>query len=253
MQSNIDIDMIGHENYERVARMYDQFRLQNLKTFSSNSSSRNSTGKSIQVSETCKKTITIVFWDISGFSKLSKSFYLIDSENIILEFLEEYYKIASCIIAHNNGVWDKTIGDGIMSWFGFFEKNPGERTIGMDDGALDAINAAIELRSSFLNLKNKVISDWKIDGINPDFNIKCGINTGQAHIGLFYDQFTALGTNVNIASRLQEYAKGDQIIISNTTMEKVYSKGFDFRRISVDSNNPIKSFEDIDCCYEILF
>jgi adenylate cyclase len=170
MQSNIDL--IRHEKYERVSKMYDQFRLQNLKTCSSiGISSRNITSKSIQTSETCKKTITIVFWDISGFSKLSKLFYLMDSENIILEFLEEYYRIASCIIAHNDGVWDKTIGDGIMSWFGFFEKNPVERTIGMDDGALDAINAAIELKSSFLNLKNKVISDWKIDGINSDFNI----------------------------------------------------------------------------------
>ena len=62
-----------------------------------------------------------------------------------------------------------------------------------------------------------------------------------------------MGTNVNIASRLQEFAKGDQIIISNTTMEMISSKGFDLRRISVDSNNPIKYFEDIDCCYEILF
>ena len=42
-----------------------------------------------------------------------------------------------------------------------------------------------------------------------DFSIKCGINTGQAQIGRVYDQFTAVGTNVNIASRLQEFAKGD--------------------------------------------
>ena len=48
---------------------------------------------------------------------------------------------------------DKTIGAGIMSWFGFFEKNLAERTIGIDDGALDAINASIELRNSFQNFK----------------------------------------------------------------------------------------------------
>jgi adenylate cyclase len=55
-------------------------------------------------SETCKKPITIVFWDISGFSKLSMMFHLMDSKNIFLEFLEEYYMIARCIIADNNGV-----------------------------------------------------------------------------------------------------------------------------------------------------
>ena len=99
-----------------------------------------------------------------------------------------------------------------------------------------------------------MILEWKkIDGINLDFNLIYCINTGPAHIGLVYDQFTAMGTNVNIDSRLQEFAKKDQIIISNTTMEKIYSKGFDFVRISVDSDNPIKSFKGIDCCYEVLY
>lgn len=213
MQCNINV--LVYENYEKVVRMYDQFKIQNLKALDS----------SVQSSETCKKPITIVFWDISGFSKLTKMFYSMDSENIILEFLEEYYKIARCIIAHNNGVWDKTIGDGIMSWFGFFEKNVVNRTIGKDDGAFDAINAAIELRNSFQNLKYKMISGWKIDGINLDFNIKCGINTGPAQIGLVYDQFTAMGTNVNIASRLQEFAKSDQIIISNKQWKRFVQKG----------------------------
>ncbi|MDF0680438.1 MAG: adenylate/guanylate cyclase domain-containing protein [Candidatus Nitrosocosmicus sp.] len=194
----------------------------------------------------------MVFGTSVGFPKLTKLFYLMDRENVILEILDEYYRIARSIIARYNGVWDKTIGDGIMSWFGFFEKNIPERNIGYDDGALDAINAAIELRNIFQNLRDKVKSAWNIHGVNLDFDIKCGINTGQAHIGLVYDQFTAMGTNVNIANRLQEFAMGDQIIIPNTTMEKICLKGYNLRRISVNSNNPIKSFEDIDCCYEIL-
>ena len=245
MQSNIDL-----VEYESVTRIYNHHSLQNLKSLGSNRVQDNNIG--ILQSDTCKKAITIVFWDISGFSKLTKLFYLMDRENIILEILDEYYRIARSIIARNNGVWDKTIGDGIMSWFGFFEKNIPERNSGHDDGALDAINAAIELRNIFQNFKDKVKSAWNINGVNLDFNIKCGINTGQAHIGLVYDQFTAMGTNVNIASRLQEFAKGDQIIISNTTMEKICLKGYNLRRISVNSDNLIKSFEDIDCCYEIL-
>jgi class 3 adenylate cyclase len=123
----------------------------------------------------------------------------------------------------------------------------------MVDEALDAINSAIELRYSFQNLKNRVISDWKIIVVSLELNLKCGINTCQAHIGFFYDQFTTIGTNVNITSRLQKFAKGNQRIISNTTMKKICLKGFDLSRISVDSNNPIKSFEDIDCACEISF
>jgi class 3 adenylate cyclase len=56
-----------------------------------------------------------------------------DRKNITLEILDEYYRIARSIIARNNGVWDKTIGDGIMSCFGFFEKNIPERNRGHND------------------------------------------------------------------------------------------------------------------------
>ena len=139
-----------------------------------------------------------------------------------------------------------------MSWFGFFQKNLPIGTYGLDYGTLDAINAAIELRNSFQNLKDRMKSEWEINGINLDFNIKCGINTSQVHIGLVYDQFTAMGTNVNFASRLQEFANGGQIIISNATRENICLKGYNFRKISVDLKNPIKSFEDVECCYEIF-
>jgi hypothetical protein len=62
--------------------MYDQFRIQNLRALGSSSNSN-----SIQTSDTRKKTITIVFWDISGFSELTKLFYLTGwFANVILNF-----------------------------------------------------------------------------------------------------------------------------------------------------------------------
>jgi len=48
----------------------------------------------------------------------------------------------------------------------------------MDEGALDVIIAAIDLEDSFQNLEDKTISDWKIDGVNIEFNIKCDNDTG---------------------------------------------------------------------------
>ena len=97
MQSNIDMIKFGD-----LANTNSQSNLQNLMALDNNSSQGSNMG--ILTSDTCRKTITIVFWDISGFSKLTKSFYLIDSENIIIEFLDEYFRIARSINAHNNGV-----------------------------------------------------------------------------------------------------------------------------------------------------
>lgn len=241
------------------------------------------------LTETYKLPITIVFWDISGFSRLAKTLYELDQEQIVLEFLEKYYKIARQIITKNNGVWDKAIGDGIMSWFGSFD-NSRDKIEPTDEGALDAINAAIELRNSFKSLKEELKNEWlcrlplqeeyqpksKVKSVRTqtaqrifeenngaerlaknkasffDFDLKCGINTGAARVCLIYNQFTAVGTNVNIASRLQEFAKIDQIVISCSTERKIRDKHIMLRKILINSNNPIKSFEDIDCCYEII-
>ena len=54
---------------EKVARMYDQFRLQNLRALGS-SRSNSSISNSIQTSDTCKKTITIVF---VGYQRVFKT------------------------------------------------------------------------------------------------------------------------------------------------------------------------------------
>lgn len=134
IQSNIDL--LEYEKFERVTGFYNHNKPQNQKSLGSNSVEDNN--MDIQQSDTCQRTITIVFWDISGFSKITKLFYLMDRENIILEILDEYYRIARSRLARNNGVWDKTIDVGIMSRFGFFEKNIPERNSGHDDGALDA-------------------------------------------------------------------------------------------------------------------
>ena len=85
-----------------------------------------------------------------------------------------------------------------------------------------------------------------------DFDLKRGINTGAARLFLLYNQITAVGTNVNFANRLQELAKIDQILISSSTERKIRKQKLVFRKININPNDPIKSFEDIDCCYEII-
>lgn len=85
-----------------------------------------------------------------------------------------------------------------------------------------------------------------------DFDLKRGINTGAARLFLLYNQITAVGTNVNFANRLQELAKIDQILISSSTERKIRKQKLVFRKINLNPNDPIKSIEDIDCCYEII-
>lgn len=194
------------------------------------------------------RVMTIVFWDISNFSKLTEVFK--DHPELIAVFLNEYLGIAVPIIHENDGVVDKFIGDGILAYFGFKERD--------DDGsvgALNAILAALKLKKSFQSFKQNWLDIWKtVTNFDTNIDIKCGINTGSVLVGLMgseeRDQFTVIGTHVNLASRLEGIAEADQIVISQYTKEKVVEK-FNLETIQIKEDK-IKAFEDIFEYYIVL-
>ena len=170
--------------------------------------------------------MTIVFWDISGFSVLCEK--LIDHPELVAEFLREYLGIATKIIHEYGGVVDKFIADGILSYFGFKENNEDK------DGHIGAENAiltALKLKRSFESVKNNWLQIWKkVIDFDIHIDIKCGMNTGPVLVGLLRsgerDQFTVIGTHVNLASRLDGRAEKDEIIISPFTMAKVWYSNY---------------------------
>ena len=88
-------------------------------------------------------------------------------------------------------------------------------------------------------------------------DLKCGINTGETLVGklstIERNQFTAFGPTVNLASRLEEKAKGNQIIISENTKGNLSETKFKLKTIIVDPDDKIKAFEYIDRFYEVLY
>lgn len=194
------------------------------------------------------RVMTIVFWDISNFSKLTEVFK--DHPELIAVFLNEYLGIAVPIIHENGGIVDKFIGDGILAYFGFKERD--------DDGsvgALNAILAALKLKKSFQSFKQNWLDIWKtVTNFDTNIDIKCGINTGSVLVGLMgseeRDQFTVIGTHVNLASRLERIAEADQIVISQYTKQKVVEK-FNLETIQIKEDK-IKAFEDIFEYYIVL-
>ena len=170
------------------------------------------------------KILTIVFWDVSGFSILCEK--LIEHPELVAEFLREYFDVATKIIHEFRGVVDKFIGDGILTYFGFKENDEdGDGYI----GAKNAILAALKLKRSFEDIKNNWLHMCKkVIEIHIHIDIKCGINTALVLVGLLRsgerDQFTVIGTHVNLASRLGGRAKEGEIIISPFTMTKIPGK-----------------------------
>jgi|SRR6476661_2098340 len=167
------------------------------------------------------RILTIAFLDIDKFSELSE--ILKGNENLLVEFLQEYYRTSTEIIFKFNGLLDKFSGDCTMAIFGVLSK---DRT--GTEGAICSVAAVVELMKFFKELVMKWTKIWKkYVPHKTNISLRCGINTGKVTFGnigtVKTDQLTAIGTNVNIASRLESRAKPGKILISATTKERVES------------------------------
>jgi class 3 adenylate cyclase/plastocyanin len=195
------------------------------------------------------KILTIVFWDISGFSILCEK--LKSHKELIVEFLREYFSEAALIIRKYEGVLDKFMGDGIMAFFGYKDTDINDNG---KNGAISAVNAAVELRDFFDDMKLEWINLWitKTGHQEISTDLRCGMNTGNVLVGLILtevrDQFTTVGGNVNLASRLESVANKDQIIVSPFTKTRIEDQ-FNLKTIPIE--RPIKGFENISECYEV--
>ena len=195
-----------------------------------------------------ERTVTIVFWDIRGFTAVTES--LIKYPTLVSDFLKDFFNNAANIIRDNNGVLDKFIGDGIMAIFGAFD---GDEDTEVTKNALRAVKAAAEIRTSFNKVYQNWLPKWKLKTNRPiNIGIGCGINTGESIVGLLgtdeRDYFTAIGHEVNLTSRIESKTERDQIRISQRTYEIV--------REYVDVNNlppvELKNVNDFTNIYEII-
>jgi class 3 adenylate cyclase len=170
-----------------------------------------------------QKIITIVFWDIQGFSVLCYSLEI--SPVLLTLFLKDFFDTATQIVLRHGGVVDKFLGDGVMALFG--AQSNSLHTTG--NSASCAIKAALELREQFIILRQKWLKIWqRYIPYQIDIGLKCGINTGYASVGTLgikqYDYFTAFGINVNLTKRLADLSADNEIVISLTARSKVFEQ-----------------------------
>ena len=145
-----------------------------------------------------KEFKTILFTDIVGFTPVCEK---LPPENVV-SVLNEYFDNIVQIINRNCGTIDKFIGDAVMAYFG-----------GMENGALMAVNSALEMLEYLKTTENSICRKIKI---------RIGINSGDVisgDIGSRFSRrdFTLIGDNVNIAQRLESAAPPNSILISDST------------------------------------
>lgn len=157
--------------------------------------------------ESTRKRLTIFFSEISGFSNLTEIMKI----ELLTSILNNYLNEMSSIVLKHGGTIDKYIGDTILVFFG----DPESRGVKQD--ALECVLMALEMQKALLKLYEK----WRKLGIPETIKVKMGINSGFCTVGNFGSEFridyTIIGGQVNVASRLQSYAKPGTILISENT------------------------------------
>jgi adenylate cyclase len=153
---------------------------------------------------------TIMFSDIRGFTRLSEHM----APQAVVAFLNEYMTAMTKEIENEGGIIDKFIGDGIMAEFLPLDTD--------DNHALRAVRAGIRMQQRLHELERA----WRTT--RPELTgIQCrvGINTGEVVSGNIGSQtrmdYTVIGDNVNLTSRIESNGRGGEVHLSESTYLEV--------------------------------
>jgi len=157
------------------------------------------------------KELTILFSDISGFTKWSSD----KSPGQVQDFLNNYFEKMVGILFANHGTVDKFMGDGIMAFFG----DPFE----MIDHCEWCMKAAIGMQKGIREFSE----EWK-QHADIDLKVRIGINIGKVTVGNLGSkkrmEYTVVGADVNLAQRMEHEAPVGGIRVTAAVWEKLKDK-----------------------------
>ncbi len=161
--------------------------------------------------ETQRKKLAVFFSDIKGFTELSEEM----EPEALTELLNHYFNEMSEVALKYGGTIDKFVGDSIMIFFG----DPTSQ--GQKQDALSCVSMAIDMRKHMKIMRQK----WRSQGIKTPLEIRMGISTGYTTVGNFGAEnrmdYTIIGKEVNLASRLESLAEPGEILISYETFSLI--------------------------------
>lgn len=185
-----------------------------------------------------KKDMTIFFLDIAHFTTISEKM----QPEALIVFLNKYLSALTQVVHEEKGVVDKYIGDCIMAFW--------NAPMPMPDHRLRGCLAAIACQKTLDKLNEKLEP-----GMPEIPAIRIGLNSGHVTVGLTGSekklQYTVIGDEVNLASRLEGANKffGSRIMASEATYEgaKEHVEARELGRVRVvGKETPIRVYELLD-------
>lgn len=179
------------------------------------------------------REISILFSDLRGFSTLSER---LPAQKMI-ELVNEYLGAMVPVIERHGGTIDEFIGDAILVLFG--------APLSQEDHALRAVACALEMQQELSRLNVRLQTDNR-----TTIQMGIGVHTGKAVVGNIGCQsrmkYGAVGSAVNLASRIQGFTLGGQTLVSSSTYQviKPYARVDGQLRVAVKGyDGPVSVFD----------
>ena len=159
-----------------------------------------------------QRKLALLFSDIRGFTSFSESNK--DDPQKVVHFLNRYHAEMTEIIVRCGGTVSQLTGDGIFAFFG--------APLKLDDPVFAAVSAALQMKDRIASLRQ----EWLRYGME-DLRVGFGIHFGDVTVGNIGSakkmDYTAIGDNTNVASRLEGQTKEfhETILISDAAYECV--------------------------------
>ena len=162
------------------------------------------------------RELTILFCDLRGFTTISEKYDAEGLTSLVNRFLTPITEIT----LRHGGTVDKYMGDAMMAFW--------NAPLDIADHAVDAARAALEIKDCLVPLNAELAAEAAEQGRAPTpLKIGIGLNTGAACVGNMGSNqrfdYSALGDEVNLASRLEGLSKqyDVDIVISGATQARL--------------------------------
>ncbi len=159
-----------------------------------------------------RRTVTILFADLSGFTALSR---ILDPEEVFVT-IQQFMNLLIKDVYKYDGMVDKMLGDGLMAIFG--------APIAHESHPELALRSAVEMMEEIRQFDHDMHQRYS-DKIAQDLNLSMHIslNSGEVVVGGIGSNmlmnYTAIGDTVNLASRLLDAATPGVILVSDSAYQ----------------------------------
>ncbi len=176
--------------------------------------------------------ITVVCCDLRGFTAFAQA----HPSSTVIQTLREYYNVVGCVVANYGGTIKDYAGDGILILVGAPLEIKAHARCGLE------MARGIRLDAGQMTRR------WSSNAY--PLGIGIGVASGTVTVGIIGSasrwEYTAVGSTVNLASRLCEAAAADQILIDEQCARLAGDYGLQTEKL-----RSVKGFSDPIQTYQV--